>query len=328
VTSTDAALHERLRAALRVAFGTAQADAVTPLEGGASTAFPFRVEIGARRYVVRLEGERSPLRNPQQYASMAVAAEAGLAPRLHYADETLGVAVMDFIETRPLSAYPGGSLGLAQAVGTLIARLQAGPAFGRFVDYPDMVGRLWTYLCGTGLFARDVLMPATERLARVSDAYQAGFIRGVASHNDLLPRNLLFDGRRLWLIDWESAYCNDPHVDLAIALDNFAPDPGSAESLREAAVGTGPRWIDPTRLDLARGLVRLYYAGVFLCASFAAQGALQDRDLSAPSGADFQAALRAGRLHFETPTTKHLLGKIFLSSFMTGAAPPSLGASA
>lgn len=33
-----------------------------------------------------------------------------------------------------------------------------------------------------------------------------GEARSVSSHNDTLPANILFDGKRLWMIDWESAY--------------------------------------------------------------------------------------------------------------------------
>ncbi|MCB8879472.1 phosphotransferase [Acidisoma cellulosilytica] len=324
----DPQVQERLRAALIAAFGSAQADAIEPLQGGASTAFPFRVDRGDQRFVVRVEGERSPLRNPHQYESMTRAAQEGLAPRLYYTNETLGVAVMDFIDAKPLNTYPGGSAGFAQGIGGLIARLQAVPAFPHFVDYTDMVGRLWTYLCSTGLFAPGILDRTSARLARVSEAYRAGFEWGVASHNDLLPHNLLFDGSRLWLIDWESAYLNDPHIDIAIALDNFAPDPACAELLKQAASAHWPERIDPTRLALARALVRLYYAGVLLSAAFAALGPLEDRNLSAPSAEAFERAVRLGGMRLDAPETKHLLGKVFLASFMTGAAPPRLGGSA
>lgn len=322
----DLQVRERLRAALIAAFGSAEADSITPLMGGASTAFPFCVERGGARYVVRVEGERSPLRNPHQYQSMALAAEQGLAPRFYHADDGLGVSVMDFIDAKPLQTYPGGSAGLAQAVGSLISRLQDLPQFPRFLDYTLMVGRLWSYLCGTGLFAPGVLDEASTRLTRVSDAYRAGFMRGVASHNDLVSRNLLFDGSRLWLIDWESAYLNDPHIDIAIALDNFAPDPGCAEVLQQAASAHWPDRIDPTRLALARALVRLYYAGVLLCASHASLGAIEDRDVTAPNADAFERAVQLGGLNLDAPETKHLMGKLFLASFMTGAAPPRLGA--
>jgi hypothetical protein len=37
------------------------------LTGGASGALTFRVAVGDRRYLLRIEGPASPLRNPYQY---------------------------------------------------------------------------------------------------------------------------------------------------------------------------------------------------------------------------------------------------------------------
>lgn len=103
------------------------------------------MEVGDRRYLLRVEGEPSPLRNPHQYVSMRIAAEAGIAPRIHHIDEAGRIATMDFIGQQPLQAYPGGPRGLAQALGELLGRLQATPVFPRFVDYPDIVARLFAH---------------------------------------------------------------------------------------------------------------------------------------------------------------------------------------
>ena len=111
-----AACRETVRSALNAAFGSAEINAITPIMGGASGAFPFRVEIAGRHYVVRVEGPASPLRNPYQYVSMQIASDAGIAPRIHYLNEVARVAVMDFIEKKPLSDFPGGPAALAQAM--------------------------------------------------------------------------------------------------------------------------------------------------------------------------------------------------------------------
>ena len=88
--SLVAAQREIVRSALAAAFGSVPIGAVTPMAGGASGASPFRVEVGARRYLVRVEGRPSPLRNPHQYLSMRIAADAGIAPRIHAIDEVSG----------------------------------------------------------------------------------------------------------------------------------------------------------------------------------------------------------------------------------------------
>jgi aminoglycoside phosphotransferase (APT) family kinase protein len=121
------ALRETAHAALTASFGALAIDDIRPVLGGVSGALVYRVTVGGRRYVLRMEGLPSPLRNPHQYQSMRIAAEAGIAPRVHYIDDNARVAVMDFIATQPLETYPGGSHGLARAVGEVLARVHALP---------------------------------------------------------------------------------------------------------------------------------------------------------------------------------------------------------
>jgi hypothetical protein len=321
------ALHrESVRSALVAAFGSAPIDAVTAIAGGASGASPFRVEVGGRCYLVRVEGPASPLRNPHQYVSMRIAAEAGIAPRIHYVDEAARVAVTDFVEEQPLGAYPGGPRALAQGLGEMLRRVQATPPFPRFVDYPDIVARLWAHVCRTDLFAPGLLDVYTDRLARIRELYVWDPAKSVSGHNDPVPRNILFDGERLWLIDWESAYRNDPLVDVAIMLDSFAPSPELEGVLLHAWLERAPDEALCARLALIRALTRLYYAGVLLSASAVASRATPDDDLSTPTLPDFHTAIREGRLKPGAPETKHILGKMFLASFFSGPPPPGLDA--
>lgn len=324
VDAVSDAHREPVRAALHAAFGTRRVDAIAFIGGGASGAFPFRVEVDGQRYLVRLEGPASPLRNPHQYESMRIASAAGLAPKLHRVDEANRIAVMDFVDERPLSTFPGGPTALSGAVGTILGRVQDTPAFPAFVEYPEIVDRLWRHVCRTGLFAPGVLAPCTEHLSNIRETYTWDRSASVSSHNDPVPRNILFDGQRLWMIDWESAYRNDPLVDVAIALDSFAPTPDLEQVLLRAWLGQRAEGSISDRLVTVRALTRLYYAGVFLSASAAAFGALADRDLSAPSPATFRRLVRDGAITPGSPKAKHILGKMYLSSFMTGVAPPGL----
>jgi len=313
---------ENVRSALAAAFGSGAIDAITPITGGASTASIFRLDAGDRRYLLRVEGRPSPLRNPHQYVSMRIAAEAGIAPDIHYIDEAARVAVIDFIERQPLKTYPGGPRALAQALGELLSRVQATPVFPTFVNYPDIVARLFAHVRRTGLFAAGLLDAHVERLERLHKAYDAGLTRLVSSHNDPIPSNILFDGKRLWLIDWESAYRNDPLVDVAIVLDSLALSPELADVLLRAWLGRAPDEAVRARLELIHAFTRLYYAGVLLSASAAASWVTDDTDFSVPTLQQFRLAIHEGRLKPGAPTTKHVLGKMFLASFLLGVAPP------
>lgn len=321
-----AAAEAKARLALQAAFGVAHRAPLPLVGGGASGTYPFRAEVAGRRYLVRVEGTASPLRNPRQYEAMAIAAAAGIAPRIHHVDETARVAVIDFVAERPLDTYPGGRPALVRALGTLLGRLQATPAFPPFVTYPDIVARLWAHVCRTGLFAPSVLDPHGARLERIRADHAWISATGTSSHNDPVPRNILFDGERLWLIDWESACRNHPLVDVAILLDNLAPTAGLERTFLQAWLGREPDAELRARLLPVRALTRLYYAGVLLSASTAHFGSLGETDLTAPTASDFRRSIGDGRLVPGTPAVKHMLGKMYLASFLAGTIPPGLDA--
>ena len=285
---------ENVHTALAAAFASAAIDAITPIRGGASTASTFRLDAGGRRYLLRVEGQPSPLRNPHQYVSMRIAAEAGIAPDIHYIDEAARVAVIDFVEQQPLKTYPDGPRALAQALGELLSRVQSTPVFPTFVNYPDIVARLFAHVRRTGLFAAGLLDAHVERLELLREAYNAGSTRLVSSHNDSIPSNILFDGERLWLIDWESAYRNDPLVDVAIMLDSLALSPELKDVLLRAWLGRAPDEAVRARLELIHAFTRLYYAGVLLSASAAASWVTGDTDFSAPTLQQFRLAIHEG----------------------------------
>lgn len=313
----DAAHH-----ALREVLGATPIDAITPVSGGATAARLFRIDAAGRHYLLRIEGPPSPLRNPHQYVSLRIAADARIAPRLYYVNEATRTAVMDFVQRQALGSFPGGPPALAKAVGELLARLQATATFPHFVLYPDIVARLWAHVCRTGLFASGALDRCNEHLARIRADYVWDHAHSVSSHNDSIPSNILFDGERLWMIDWESAYRTDPLVDIAIVSDCLARTPELEDILLQAWLGRTPDQPLRQRLGYVRALTRLYYAGVLLSASATAPRTAPDTDIAAPTFAEMQAAFRAGRLRIGTPSTKHVLGKMFLASFLTDVATP------
>jgi thiamine kinase-like enzyme len=300
---------DTVRNALAECFSNAPVDALIPIASGASAGAILGVELGGRRYLLRIEGPRSPLRYPHQYVALRMAAEAGIAPRVHYVDEAEGVAITDFIVNRPLRTYPGGAVALVQAMAELLRRLHEAPVAPAFVPYADTVARLFAHVRRTGLFAPGVLDPHLEELERLRAAYDWDPADSVSCHNDSLPANILFDGDRLWLVDWESAYPNDPLVDIAIQLDNLARSRELEEALMHAWLGGAPDPAMRHRLAQVRALNRLYYAGVLLSASARALPAMPDSDLEVSA----DAAL-----------TAHTRGKLYLRGFLTGSAVPGL----
>ncbi|HEU4618806.1 MAG TPA: phosphotransferase, partial [Gammaproteobacteria bacterium] len=309
-----AASREAARAALAAAFGRSAALELRPLAGGASGALVYRVDVAGRPYLLRLETHKHPWRNPRQYACLRTAADAGVAPRVVHLDDAAGALVMDFVQQRPLSEFPGGPAALARAAGGLAARLQATARFPALHDYQGLLQKLFAWLRGSGLFEAALLEPHREAFERIREAYPWSAAEPVSSHNDPNPQNLLFDGERLWLVDWETAYLNDPLTDVAILSDHLARTPELERALVEAWLGRPPDRALSARLYLMRQLTRFYYAALLLSiAALRSPPAAPARDLDAPTPAEFSAAVAAGNLDARNPEALHALGRMLLA---------------
>jgi Ser/Thr protein kinase RdoA (MazF antagonist) len=317
--SIPEAHRESARAALSAAFGASAPVEVRPVGGGASGALVYRVAAEEGLYLLRLETKRDALRNPHQYVCMQTAAEAGIAPALLYLDATAGVAIMDFVPQRPLAEYPGGALALARDLGSLAARLRDTSPFPALHDYRVMLTRMLGWL-RSRLFVDGLLEPHVAAFERIRDAYPWDAAALASCHNDPNPRNILFDGQRLWLIDWETAYRNEPLADVAILADNFAQTPELESALLGAWLGRAPDRALRARLTLMRPLTRLYYAALLLgIAGARAPRPEPEKDLTAPSPAEFGAAVARGEHTPASAETMYVLGKMMLAGFLAGA---------
>jgi hypothetical protein len=305
-------LHGAVRDAFAATYGKARVECLGQVTGGASGAVALRVAAGPHRHLLRVETIRSPLRNPHQYACMAIAAEAGIAPALHYADAEAGVAVMDFIDAVPLEQFPGGETARAAALGELARRLQQTAPFPVLGDWRAIVGRLLSLL--ETRFAPGLLDPHRAAYEQLCEGLVWDANTHVSSHNDPNARNVLFDGGRLWLIDWETAYRNDPMVDVAIMADNLAGSPELAGELMRSWLGRKPLADECERLEAVKRLTRLYYAGLLI--GFGAAQTAVIADLSAPSRAEADAAVARGELAEVTPETLLIAGKMCLAAFL------------
>lgn len=309
-----------VQSALSATFGGGAVGGVRPISGGVSGAQILHFETRGRAYVLRVEPERVALHDRQRgFACMGQAAAAGAAPPLHYADARTGVAIMDFVAGRPLAEHPGGPVGVVRELAGLVIEVQAKTQFPIIGDYPDMIAAMLASLSGSGLFPSGALEPHAQGLARIRAALPWDSASLVSSHNDPNPRNILFDGNRLWLIDWELAFRNDPLVDLAILTTDLAEAPELEEALLEAALGQAPGRHLRARLQVMRLLVRLSYGCVVL-EGFA--GSTLDPDLQAFTPAGFRAAVADGRLRSGSPETAYAFGKMSLAAFVQGLAAP------
>ncbi len=249
-------------AALRAAFGRDDADAIEPLTGGRSGATLLKLTVRGRHYVLRRVTAASTLGDPaRELGCMSIAAELGVAPPVHFVDAATGVCIMDFIESTWLGPNLASGRVTLEALASLLRRLHDGPAFPRVISVADAVEASLAALAEQG----ETPPLAGEFLERVADIRQAlaPHVADASCHFDLNPSNILFDGTRLWLVDWGLASLGDPYQDLA-GLGVFSPHLAvRREGLLAAYLGRAPDARERAHLELSRALALVLYAVVF-----------------------------------------------------------------
>jgi thiamine kinase-like enzyme len=229
---------------------------IAPLRGGVTNRnYVVTSEDGGsreRRYVVRIPGERTELLGidrANEAEAARRAASLGIGPPVIGRIESVGTLVTQLVPGVHLSADE--FVGRLDEVVALLGRFhRSGPLAGRFPIFRVVE---W--------HARDAALhgvppPASyERLAVVAARIEAACavhpLPEVPCHNDLLPGNLLFDGDRAWLLDFEYAGMNDPYFDLGNLAVNCGLTPDAEERLLVAYTGdvTRARW---ARLQLMK----------------------------------------------------------------------------
>lgn len=310
--------------ALIAAFGTAELDAQpVPLTGGLSGAMLFRIRVGGIAYVLRVERE-VPLMGEgtraRTYACMRTAAAAMLAPRVWHANAEEGVSIVDLVLQVPLQDYPGEGeaflVELAQAVRVLHG---VTPPFPAGVEFLPGVESLITTHLANPLVAPAATADVFARYRSLVARYRSRPEDLVFSHNDLNPGNVLYDGRRLWLVDWEVAFRADRWLDLAAIANWFCDDASREDLLLRTYLKAEPSADQRARLRLMRIVNHVYYALVFLIgAAIERPDAAMSESLSGPNLAELRIGLKTGAFQLGLWESRLAYGKARLAEAIKG----------
>jgi thiamine kinase-like enzyme len=213
---------------------------IAPLKGGISNE-SWVVTDAKGAHVVRF-GEDYPfhhvLRAHEVMVSRA-AAEAGFAPALIHAEP--GVMVTQYLGARTYGpADVRANLPRIAAVLRLFHQSMphhvSGPGQ---IFWPFHVIRDYARSLRRDHSRMTPHLPSYLTLATALEAAIAP-LPIVFAHNDLLPANILDDGARLWLIDFEYAGFSTPLFDLAGLTSNAGCSPEETEDLLASYFGTPP----------------------------------------------------------------------------------------
>ncbi|MEO7359200.1 MAG: phosphotransferase [Gemmatimonadaceae bacterium] len=232
-TSDDLAdLHRYLPAELR-----GESTIITRIAAGMSGAGVYRVRAHDTEFVLKItaQDERLDVWRAKTSVQQA-AAGVGIAPQVIHVDENGRAVLSELIADQSFGARMGNPSTREvsiNALGNMLRQLHALPipTNSTPVDPVAFLAKLRNTIPADfplPAYARQIIegmcaeTPPHDKCARV------------LSHNDVNPTNLVFDGTRVLLLDWQTAAPNSPYYDLAAFAMFFRLDEVASRKLLSA----------------------------------------------------------------------------------------------
>jgi hypothetical protein len=317
--------------ALREAFGVTEFEDIRRMTRGHTAALKFRIVVQGRPYLLRIIMLTNSMLGPtRQFTCMKAAAEAGLAPRVWYTSTEDQISITDFVEEMPFPATEA----LAR-MPTVLRALHALPPFPEGVHHLD-TSCMFLMHKGTAVdgfihkFQESNVLSKSESEelfawhAQVSAVYPHHDRDLVSSHNDLFkPDNILFDGHRVWLVDWEAAFRNDRYADLAVVANLLVTNDAQERLYLEGYFGQPPDPYQSARFFLMQQIVHMFYAMAFLL--LGSSGQPVDWSEKAPEFNAFHRRMWAGKVNLGDKGTKIAYGRVHWERLLRNMRQTRLG---
>jgi aminoglycoside phosphotransferase (APT) family kinase protein len=304
---------------LREAFGVTEFEDIRMMTNGHTSSRVFRIVVRGSPFLLKIITRTDdPTRH---YTCMKAAAKAGLAPHVWYTSIEDRISITDFVEAVP---FP-----VADALVRIPAALHTLHALPRFSGVPNHINTSCMFLINKGAavdgfiqsFRQANLLPKGEseelfaRYAQVAAVYPHYEPDMVSSHNDLFkPDNILFDGHRVWLVDWEAAFLNDRYADLAVVANLVVTNEAEETVYLREYFGEPPDQYQRARFFLAQQVAHMFYAMVFLL--LGSSGKPIDWSATVPQFRDFHRRIWAGEVNLADNQMKTVYGRVHWEQFL------------
>ena len=305
---------EKIAAATRglnEAFGVAVFDDIRELTERPGSNRAFRIVVRGSAYLLRINTRAGDM--TRHFNCMQAAAEAGLAPGVRYTSADDRISITDFVEAVPFPA--------TNALRLIPAALRTLHALPPFPVAP--FNTTCTFLLKQGFalegflqkFRASNILPEHDleellaQYARAAAAYSSLDLDLAPSHNDLFkPDNILFDGTRLWLVDWEAAFQNDRYADLVVVANMLVANEAEEQIYLQEYFGAPPNSYQVARFYLMKQLAHIFYAMAFL--SMSSAGKPVDWSEPVPAYSDFQRRFWAHEVGLADNHSKTTYGRV------------------
>lgn len=272
-----------------------------------------------------------------EFALADLLGRRGIGPAVHHQDAERGLLVMDVLEDL---SPPAEDARYLRDLASLLVQLHAVQVDGEprlHVRKRDearvALGKMLDAVPGLGLYRT-----AIRQFDALRAALRSLNTPAVLCHNDLNPSNVLYDGARPWLIDFDHVGLGDPLFDVATVIGAMRMSPDQRIAFVHHYLGRSPDGFEEARLELLSCLVLLRYGLDALThvpldleprmdrwgAPDVGEAFIFDQRPDDPPGwSVFRLSLgfvKAGLARVDQPATRQALARLGLSADVEGAS--------
>jgi thiamine kinase-like enzyme len=184
---------------------------------GGLTNQAYHVTVDGKEFVVRVPGDGTEwlaIDRANELHNTRAAAEMGISPKVVHHIPDLNVLILEFIPAETMTLASMRRPGMPTQIARALRQLHAGPRFLHDFNMFEVTRHYLRITQELRIRIPDDYLGFMPMVGRIEAAFARRPIATVPCHNDLLAANILDDGRRLWLIDFEYSGNNDPTFDL------------------------------------------------------------------------------------------------------------------
>jgi hypothetical protein len=255
---------------------------------------------------------------------MKLAAAVGVAPRVHYASVEDALSIIDFVDAQRLMTAFATREELLVTLANTVKAIHSTPTFPKLVNFLDGVDDFIQEFKASQMLPESATAKLFSLYARVQQSYPRHDPDVVSSHNDLNYNNIMFDGKQIWIVDWEAAFANDRYADLATIANGFVNSDEDEEVFLHAYFGETPSVYQRARFFLMRQVRRLFYAMIMMkLVDYAKPGNVPlDTNMQVPRIEEFRKQLSDGAIQLGTYEGQLLFAKVEMNEALLAMQSP------
>lgn len=206
---------------------------IIKLEGGL-TNINFKIETELGCYVIRVSESSSTtlgINRENEYINSIRAYQAGLGAEVFHRIVDKNILIIKWIDAKTLDAIDiQNQPSLIPRIANALTALHAGPVFQGEFDFPSIRKKYLEIVINSDYFLPDQYLDFLPYVEKLEELLAKNPEKKVPCNNDLLAENLMDDGNKIWIIDYEYAGQNEASFEIG----NFAHEVGlNDEQLHE-----------------------------------------------------------------------------------------------